>query len=140
MKNLYLIIFVVSLLFCSCSEEEKQLELFSPEAFAFSLENGWEVNASVQVKGFDQKEKSSEFLFELKYQVDLELPNGEIVTKVDIDNLAEKNSEEVLDYGIDSQIELDSNFTAGKYKLTFTVIDNLSRQTAVISTEFDLSE
>lgn len=140
MTKLSFIFLLSFLFFISCSEEEKQLELFSPEAFAFSLDTNWEVNASVQVRGFSQKENDGLFELKLSYQLDLELPNGEVVAKVDIDKLNENNSENILDLGIDSQIELDSNFTAGKYKLTFIVEDNFSHQTAVISTEFDLAK
>jgi len=141
MKNLLKISFLFLLFLSACGEEEPQkLELFSPEAFAFSLEGGWEINASVQVKGLTQKEENSEYIIDLDYQVDLKLPNGDVVTKADADQIVDRIDETILDYGIDSQIELDSNFTTGKYTLTFTVKDKYSNQTAVASTEFELTE
>jgi hypothetical protein len=54
MKQLILI-FITLMLF-SCSKEQEKLELFSEEAFAFYLEESWELNASARVKGFTQLE------------------------------------------------------------------------------------
>lgn len=141
MKKFSLILLILSLFAISCSEkEEVPLELFSPEAFAFQLDEGWEVNASIQVKGFNQVEENDKYKTVLSYTIDLELPSGEVVSKVDFDNLTESSDEEILDYSIDSQIELDTNFTTGSYKLIFNVEDQFSQKAAKMSVQFDLAD
>jgi len=37
-------------------KEEVKFEAFSPEAFAYDIGNSWEVNATVNVKGFTKNE------------------------------------------------------------------------------------
>ena len=57
----FLSLFVLSLLLItSCNKEEIKLEVFNPEAFAYDLGNTWEVNAMINVKGFEQREGSGD--------------------------------------------------------------------------------
>jgi hypothetical protein len=53
MKKLILIV-ICFITVTSCEPEKLNLELFSPDAFAFTMEEGWELNATVNVKGFKQ--------------------------------------------------------------------------------------
>ncbi|NOX67025.1 MAG: hypothetical protein GXO85_14830, partial [Chlorobi bacterium] len=53
MKKLIPITILIVLFLISCSKEP-DVKLFSPEAFAYTLDNGWELNATVQASGFAQ--------------------------------------------------------------------------------------
>ena len=73
-------VFIIStLIFTSCSEEPKTI-LFNSEAFAFSIGDGWEINASVNAKGFAQIEKDNSELYftNLNYTVNLYTPEDTI--------------------------------------------------------------
>ena len=61
-----LIFIFAALTIFSCSKEQEKLEIFSEEAFAFYLEESWELNASARIKGFTQLE-SEEYLPEYNY-------------------------------------------------------------------------
>ncbi|MDA3860878.1 MAG: hypothetical protein PF445_06605 [Melioribacteraceae bacterium] len=138
MKKKLLISLLVTLVFISCAEEPK-LILFSPEAFAFSLDNGWEVNASVNAKGFAQIEKDNSDLYytHLSYSVNLFTPEDSI-HNADYDSIIDSTNEEVMDIQIESQLELDSGFKAGNYIIEFIVLDKYSATKDTLSTKFVL--
>ncbi len=65
------------LVFASCSKkEEVKFEAFSPEAFAYDIGDSWEINATVNVKGFVKKEVGDELSTSLGFSVDLIDPDG----------------------------------------------------------------
>lgn len=129
-----------SFLIISCTEE-KPLELFSPEAFAFSLDSGWELNASVNVKGFNQVEDDEDFYHaNLNYSVDFITPENDTLKRFDFGSIVEKSDEEFLDLTIEVQAEIDSNFTSGLYTLIFYVSDQYSEKDTSIVKVFELSE
>lgn len=109
----------------SCSEEPP-LELFSAEAFAFELEAGWELNASIFVKGFNQIEKNDNYHASLSYKVDLVTPESDTLKEFDSGSIISENEEELLDVKIELQAEIDSNFSPGNYFLLFYVKDDNS--------------
>ncbi len=135
----YLIV-VSALLFVlvGCSEEPK-LELFSPESFAFSMGDGWEVNATVNAKGFAQIEKENSDLYysNISYSVNLFTPEDSIYN-ADYDSIIDSTNEEILDIQIESQLQLDSGFSHGQYKLEFIVVDEYSQTKDTLSTMFVL--
>ena len=63
LKHFVLTILFINLFACN-NKPEPNLELFSPEAFAFDIGESWEVNASVYAKGFGQIEKNDQSLIE----------------------------------------------------------------------------
>ena len=75
MKKYFLLLFILFSI-AACSKKEEKLELFSAESFAYSLDKGWEADASVRVKGFEQNENSGTYSVKLSYTVDLESPDG----------------------------------------------------------------
>lgn len=126
--------FLLTILLLSCSEQPP-LELFSPEAFAFELDNGWELNASINVKGFVQEEKNDLFNTNLSYKIDLVTPEQDTLKEFDFGSIVEKNKEESLDATIEVQAEIDSNFSPGNYFLLFYVKDdNSGRDTNSVKT------
>ncbi len=129
---------LATLLFISCSEEPK-LELFSAEAFAFSLENGWEINASVNAKGYAQVEKENSELYytHLAYSVNLFTPEDSLYN-ADYDSIIDSTNEKVMDVQIDSQLELDSGFVKGNYTIEFIVEDIYSSTKDTLSAKFIL--
>jgi hypothetical protein len=137
MKNL---LFLLPLLFLllSCAEEP-DLVLFSPQSFAFSMDDGWEVNASVNAKGFAQIEKDNSDLYftQINYLVNLYSPEDTIFN-ADYDSIIDSTNEEVLDIQIESQLQLDSGFKAGEYKIEFIVVDEYSQTRDTLSTNFIL--
>ncbi len=139
MKKTLFIIFISLLLF-SCAEEEP-LELFSPEAFAFTLDSGWELNASVNVKGFRQIEDDNDiFHASLNYFVDFVTPENDTLKRFDFGSIVEESEEEFLDLTIEVQAEIDSNFSTGLYSLIFYVKDQYSEKDTNIVKVFELSE
>jgi len=126
------------LVFASCSKEESRLELFSPEVFTFDTEEGWEINASVQVKGFSFSNKENEEKFSLNYYVNLVDPSGNKIEKIEDGLFSESVEEKIDDIGINIQFELDSTFTDGKYLLEFVVEDEFTSGKAQIEKEFEL--
>ncbi|HSD62929.1 MAG TPA: hypothetical protein VLB50_03995 [Ignavibacteriaceae bacterium] len=140
MKALILSGFCMMLLFSSCSKEEKKLEVFNAEAFAYDLGGSWEVDASVRVKGFKQNEKDSEFTATLSYEIDLVKPAGDTV-KALISKTEDKfNNEEFMDTPLEVQFDLDSTYADGDYKLIFNVKDAETGKMASASAPFNLKK
>ncbi len=136
--KLGLLLSLFLLVFASCSNEESRLELFSPEVFTFDTEEGWEINASVQVKGFSFSNKENEEKFSLNYYVNLVDPSGNKIEKIEDGLFSESVEEKIDDIGINIQFELDSTFTDGKYLLEFVVEDEFTSGKAQIEKEFEL--
>jgi hypothetical protein len=138
MKKIFALLIVVLFLY-SCSKEEEKFELFSPEAFAYSMDNGWELNASCRAKGFLQKEENETFTSKLSFSVDILTPANETLQGIG-EGLVDINEEEKLaDTQLETQILLDSTFNSGKYIITFNVTDDLSGKTTSIKKEFELT-
>ncbi|MCH7516873.1 MAG: hypothetical protein IIB08_07100, partial [Bacteroidetes bacterium] len=107
MKTL-LSLFVLSLLLLiSCSKEETKLESFNPEAFAYDLGGDWEVNAMVNVRGFEQRESSTK-LYEasISYSADIITPEGETVKNLYSDTVNISLDEEIMDIPLEVQFDL----------------------------------
>ena len=138
MKKLLITFSLLPLLFIGCSEEPK-LVLFSPESFAFSLDNGWEVNASVNAKGFAQIEKENSDLYftHLSYSVNLFTPEDSLYN-TDYNSFIDSTKEEIMDTQIETQLELDNGFAKGNYTLEFIVEDKYSLTKDTLSTKFVL--
>jgi len=126
MKRTFLALSLLILLLTSCGDKPQTI-LFNSESFAFSIENGWEINATVNVKGFEQVEKGNNSLFftNLSYSVNLYTPNDTIYN-ADYNSIIDSTTEKIMDKQIESQFELDSNFTAGNYMVEFIVEDKYS--------------
>jgi uncharacterized lipoprotein YehR (DUF1307 family) len=142
-KNLLFVVMLFSLAFIitSCGKkEEVKLQAFSPEAFAYSLPEGWEVNTTVRVKGFKQNKENETFISKLSYSIDLITPKGETVKGIVKDTLDEENMEEFSDIPVEAQFNLDSKNEAGKYKVVFNIKDELANQTTQIEKEFELTK
>ncbi len=139
MKYFIALIFTAFLI-NGCSKEEVKLEAFSPEAFAFDIGDDWEVNAQVNVKGFNEKEIEDTFLASITYSVDLILPDDKKIENIFKNTEEFTKEEEIPDVQLEVQFELDSTYTEGKYKLLFNIRDNFSEQTTEVSVEFDLTE
>jgi len=139
MKYFIALIFIAFLL-NGCSKKEVKLEAFSPEAFAFDIGDCWEVNAQVNVKGFNQKESEDTFYVSITYSVDLILPDDKKIENIFNNTEEVTEEEEILDVQLEVQFDLDSTFTVEKYKLLFNIRDNFSEQITEVFVEFDLTE
>ena len=140
--KIFLPLFVLSLLLLtSCSKEETKLEAFNPEAFAYDLGNTWEVNAMINVKGFEQREGSGDtFEASISYSADIKTPDGKTVENLYSDKINISAQEEIIDIPLEVQFELDSTYSFGKYKIIFNITDNYSQNSITGSAEFDLTE
>jgi hypothetical protein len=138
MKKSVFFILVIALI-VSCSKNVEKLELFSPETFAYSMDSGWELNASVRVKGFDQKESGDKFSASLSYYADLETPDGKLVEKISSGAIDKSAGERMTDLPIEAQIKLDSAYIKGIYKLTFYLKDNTGGRRVKVSSFFELN-
>lgn len=138
MKKLFLIVLVIFSLF-ACSDDPK-MELFSPEAFAYSLDNSWELNANVRVKGFSLEEQNDVFKAKLSYTVSLLKPDNKLLKQFDFGSIVEENEEEINELNIEIQAELDSTYSPGKYRLIFDVRDDNSGMKSKIEKEFEISK
>ena len=139
-----LTIIIVIILFAtltSCNKKpEPKLEFFNPEAFAFDLGDSWEVNATINAKGFKQKENNNKYFVKLFYTVDLITNKNDTLKKIFIDTLANNQKNEFIDIPVEAQIELDSTFETGNYKLLFNIIDGYSEQAKTAEVNFKLTK
>ena len=139
MKNLFLLTSILLLLISCSKKEEVKFEAFSPEAFAYDIGDGWEVNATINVKGFEQEERDDESFASLSYSIDLINPEDDS-TKNIFSNSKEVNEKEINDVQLEAQFELADTSALGKYKLLFNIKDNNSGKTTSAETDFDLEE
>jgi hypothetical protein len=128
------------LVFISCSKkEEEKFEAFSPEAFAYDIGDSWEINATVNVKGFVKKEAGDELSTSIDFRVDLVDPNGDMTKDIFIDS-KEVTSKELIDVQLEAQFELDYGVSEGKYKIVFNITDKYSGETAKAEAKFELKK
>lgn len=137
-KSLY--IFLLFFLTISCSKkEEVKFEVFSPEAFAYDIGDTWEINATVNVKGFVKKEVGDEFTASLEFTIDMIGPDSLEVTNIFSDS-KDATSNELIDVQLEAQFELDYDSPEGFYKITFKVTDITSGEVTSTQTEFELKK
>ncbi len=135
-----LLLIVISLYVSGCSKKEEKFELFSPESFAYSMDNGWELNVTVRAKGFEQKEKEKKFSAKLSYYANFQTPEGKLVNKVSSGIIDKNENEKISEIPIESQIKLDPTYKTGNYKIIFYVKDELSGKEIFIESVFELSK
>lgn len=129
---------IVFFLISSCSKkEEVKFEAFSPEAFAFDIGDSWEINATVNVKGFVKKEVGDELSTSLGFSVDMIDPNGVEIKDIFFDS-KEVTSKELIDVQLEAQFELDYNSLNGLYKIVFNITDKYSGKVVSAEAEFEL--
>ena len=134
---------IISILFLSlfaCSDPEPNLQLFNAEAFAYDIGDSWEVNATVNAKGFLQKELEDTYQLKLSYSVDLVTPESDSLISIYSDSIEEMSDEELIDIPLEAQIEIDSTFSSGNYKLIFNVTDELSGQQTNLAADINLAK
>jgi hypothetical protein len=137
-KSLY--IFLLFFLTISCSKkDEVKFEAFSPEAFAYDIGDSWEINATVNVKGFVKKEVGNEFTASLEFTIDMIGPDSLEVTNIFSDSKDETSSE-LIDVQLEAQFELDYDSPEGLYQITFNVTDNNSGEKTTAQTQFELKK
>jgi hypothetical protein len=140
MKKTLLVFFAV-IIVAACTKKNEPLELFSAESFAYSMEKGWEANASVRVKGFEQKETDGKYSASLYYTVDLQLPDGVMIWKIDSGTLDKTSAEKMTDLPVNTQLELDeTKYKTGSYKIFFNVTDKATGKKSSLWSFFDLSK
>ena len=122
----------------NCSKkEEVKFEAFSPEAFAYDIGDSWEINATVNVKGFIKKEVGDELSTSLGFSVDMIDPSGGETKDIFIDS-EEVTSQELIDVQLEAQFELDYNSPDGLYKIVFNITDKYSGEIVSAEAEFEL--
>mgnify|MGYP000851689607 FL=1 len=136
MKNFIILIVLVLIVFACSKNDEVKVELFSPEAFCYSLDSGWELNAAVNVKGFKQEEKNGIFESKISYSVDLMTPGNNIKSGIFKDVIDKKSNEKIMDIALECQVVLDSTYEKGDYTIIFNVKDELSGKTKDINKTF----
>jgi hypothetical protein len=139
MKKIIIVFFILIAVLSCRKKEEVKFEAFSPEAFAYDIGNSWEVNATVNVRGFAKVERDDETFVSLSYSVDLINPDGNI-TKNIFNDSKDVNEQEISDVQLEAQFELDNKSVQGKYKLLFNIKDNNSGKSISSQVEFELEE
>jgi len=139
MKKILGLIFSILLIISCSKKEEVKLEAFSPEAFAYDLGDSWEVNATVNARGFEKTESGVKYFASLSFSVDLEKPDGSKVKEIFKDE-KKVTDEELNDIQLEVQFELDSAYSEGTYSLYFNIKDNNSNKTAEATVNFDLEK
>lgn len=135
MKKATITLMLATLFFSACSEDPK-VKLNNPEAFAFSLDEGWEINATVQTVGFAQHEKESSDLYftHIEYLVNLYTPQDTIL-RADYGSVFDSTAEKKIDVQLETQMELDTGFSKGNYVVEFVVEDKYSSTLDTVSVE-----
>lgn len=137
-KTLYILLIILLTISCGKKEEVK-FETFSPEAFAYDIGDSWEINATVNVKGFEKKEVGDELSASLGFSVDVIDPDGAETLDVFFDS-KEVTSKELVDVQLEAQFELDYNSPDGLYKIIFHVTDKYSGEIVTAEAEFELKK
>lgn len=138
--NKILLIALVCIIATSCSKKEEiKFEAFSPEAFAYDIGDVWEVNATVNVRGYEKIERDNQFIVSLSYSVDLINPDGDSTINIFSDS-KEVKDKELNDVQLEAQFELDDNYTRGIYKIVFNIKDNNSEKSVSAQVEFELED
>ena len=115
------------------------MELFSPEAFAYDVGDSWEVNASINVKGFAVDENNDNPEIKLYYNINLITPQNDTIKSIfDKNVILNADDDENQEIPLEAQIELDSSFTEGQYELMFYVSDENSKQSKTVAIPFRL--
>jgi len=140
MKKLALVIILLSFLMSCGKKEEVKFEAFNPEAFAYDLGESWELNSTVNLRGFNQKESQGEFSASISFSVDLETPSGEIINSIFEDTSEKSGSESIPDLQLEAQFGIDSTYVLGKYLVHFNIKDNFSGDVIKNSVEFELTK
>ena len=134
------VIFIILIAVISCSKKEEiKFEAFSPEAFAYDIGDVWEVNATVNVKGFEKIEIDDESSVSLTYSVDLINPTGDS-TKSIFSDLKELKDREINDVQLEAQFELDDSYVNGVYQIVFNIKDNNSGKSVSARVQFELKD
>jgi len=139
MNKIVFFVFVLLLSFSCSKKEEEKFEAFSLEAFAYDIGDSWEINATVNVKGFVKKEVGDELSTSLDFRVDLVDPNGGMTKDIFIDS-KEVKSKELIDVQLEAQFELDYNSPDGLYKIIFHITDKYSGEIVSADAEFELKK
>ena len=137
-KSLYVVLIILLTISCSKKEEIK-FEAFSPEAFAYDIGDSWEINATVNVKGFVKKEAGNKLSNSLGISVDIIDPDGVETKNIFIDS-KEVTSKELIDVQLEAQFELDYNSPDGLYKIVFHITNKYSGETITAEAEFELKK
>jgi hypothetical protein len=137
MRNLT-IVFIAFIVAVSCEPEKLKLELFSPDAFAFTMEDGWELTATVNVRGFKQKSENDIYKSRVSYLIHVITPTDTIYN-ADYGVLEKSSDEEMMDITIESQIEFNSNFDTGEYMLLLFAEDQFNANKDTVTIPFTLS-
>jgi len=137
MNKIFVIVFlIVSLI--ACSKNEQNLELFSPEAYAYTLDSGWELNVSCFIKGFAVKEKNSKHNVRISFNLDLKLPDSLINKNIFQGKMEQLIEKDIIELPFNVQIPLSSSYKMGKYVLIINAIDNNSGIKTTVEKEFEL--
>lgn len=139
MKKFFLFLFIL-LSITACSKKEEKFELFSAESFAYSMDNGWELNATVRAKGFMQNETGNKFSAKLSYYIDIQTPDGKLLEKITSGVLNKTADEKINDLPLEAQIQLDATYKTGNYKIIYHVKDELTGKEISLNSTFDLSK
>ncbi len=139
MKGTFIIILLTLFTFSCSKKEEIKFEAFSPEAFAFDIGENWEVNATVNVRGFKKIKSGDDNSVSLRYEIDLVHPAGDSTKKIFSDS-REVKEKEIDDVQLEAQFELDVSSAQGKYKLIFNIKDNNSGKSTSSEVEFELKD
>jgi len=139
MKKILLIFFFLFITISCSKKEEGKFEAFSPESFAYDIGDAWEINATVNVKGFVKKEVGDELSASVEFTVDMIGPDSSKVTNIFSDS-KDITSSDLTDVPLEAQFELDYNSPEGLYKITFNVIDLNSGEVTSAQSEFELKK
>jgi len=139
MKNILNLIILFALIVSCGKKEEVKFEAFSPEAFAYDLGDLWEVNATVNVRGFKRIEIGNELSASLNFYVDLIYPQGDTLANI-LSDVKEVREKEISYIQLEAQFELDSTYAEGKYKIIFYVKDNNTEDSTSAEIEVELEE
>ncbi|UCH65013.1 MAG: hypothetical protein JSW63_10425 [Ignavibacterium sp.] len=140
MNKLFFLSFI--LLVVACSKDDIKLETFSPEAFAYDLGDKWEVNAMVNVRGFEQRENAEYKNIEASIilSADLKATDGALVERIFADTINVTHHEEILDIPLEVQFELDSTYSLGRYQIIIHITDDFSKNNITTTVEFELAD
>ncbi len=130
-----LIVAVFFLAGCSGKKETPipQISAFSLNLGSFSLDSGWEIDASVQVKDFAMQQQGDLYKASFSYVVALTTPDGKKIEKINSGVSVKEQKEKPDDAQIEIQFNLDSTYKPGTYSVSIVITDELTKKTTTIT-------
>ena len=104
------------------------------------MDSGWELNATVRAKGFEQDEENNKFTVKLSYFADIQTPEGKLLERISSGVVDKTSDEKLIDIPIETQIKTRFYICTWYLQNNFFVKDEATGKKGHLSSFFELSK